>query len=483
MGAPEKIGYEEEDRQYQDDSIEGLRNGFIQKHKHQVLVLPTGGGKSVILKKMIDSARIKGSKVLFLVERRILAEQFSKHLDRAGIDHGILMSKHWRFRPQELVQVASIQTLEKMELFPSFDICFIDELHAAMRKSVVKLITSRPELKIVGATATPFHPAITKHFTNVVNVISMNDLVERGYLVPFKVFIAHEINTDGVKIVAGEFKKDELETRGRQIVGDVVADYIRLSNEVFGGYRKTICFSCGVAHGTELARAFNDHGINAVQISYKDTEEFKADVLAEFAKPDTDVKVVISTDILQRGFDQTDVEHVILAKPLKKSFSQHVQMVGRGARPHEGKSHCVIQDNAGNWLRFAEQWEELFHEGVKELTTGPDAKPKKEPTKREKELAKCPKCSMLWAGNSDICPHCGHVRPVVSNVSVLPGEMIEFTSGKKSKSKEFTAHDKQRWYSELLYLESTWNVKPNYAYALSTYVLTARILSIFSTTA
>ena len=34
-------------RDYQADSLDLLREGFVQRHKRQVLALPTGGGKSV----------------------------------------------------------------------------------------------------------------------------------------------------------------------------------------------------------------------------------------------------------------------------------------------------------------------------------------------------------------------------------------------------------------------------------------------------
>lgn len=460
-------------RPYQDESISQLRTGMKEGHKRQVLCAATGAGKSVIMVAMIEAALSKGSKIMFICERRILVEQFSKHLDSIGIDHGILMAKHWRFRPHVQVQIASAQTLERMESWPVFDIVFIDEIHAAMRKSIVNLLESRPNLRVVGATATPFNPLLGKHFTNIVNVITMRDLVEgveingvvEKYLVPFRVFIAKEIDTTGVKTVAGEWQKDELEVRGQQIVGDIVADYIRLANEVFGGPRKTICFSCGVAHGTELAQKFNEAGINAVQISYKDTDEYKADVLAEFAKPDTEVKIVISSDILTRGFDQRDVEHVILARPLKKSFSSHVQMVGRGARTYDGKTFCVIQDHSGNWLRFGDSWDELYHEGVSELSSRPDDKPRKEPSDKEKQAAKCPQCGAVWA-KSDCCPHCGYVRPVVNKVEAVPGEMVELTGSGKKKNGDITAEVKQSWYSQLLYLESTWNVKKHWSFAM-----------------
>lgn len=396
---------------------------------------------------MIDSAVAKGSRVMFICERRVLVEQFSKHLDFIGIDHGILMAKHWRFRPHDLVQIATAQTLEKMDSWPAFDVVFVDEIHACMRLSITKMLDSRPGLKVVGATATPFHKALPKYFSNIVNVITMRELVDGGFLVPFRVFAAREIDTAGVKVVAGEWQKDELETRGRQIVGDIVADYIRLSNEVFGGYRKTICFSCGVAHGTELAQKFGEAGINAVQISYKDTEEYKADVLADFAKADTDIKIVISSDILTRGFDQPDVEHVILARPLKKSFSSHVQMAGRGARPFLGKDFCVVQDHAGNWLRFLDSWNELYGSGVTELSAEPDSKSRKEPTEKEKNAAKCPRCSALWAGRSDTCLHCGYRRPVINRVESIPGQMIELSVAKPDK---YSSEYKRDWYQGMI---------------------------------
>jgi superfamily II DNA or RNA helicase len=289
----------------------------------------------------------------------------------------------------------------------------------------------------------------------------MAKLVEEKFLVPFRVFVAKEIDTAGLKVVAGEWKKDDLEKRGQQIVGDVVADYIRISNQVFGGYRKTICFSCGIAHGAELAQKFNEAGINAVQISSEDDEEYRDEVLKDFARPDSDIKVVISVAILSRGFDQSDVDYVILARPLKKSFSEHVQMVGRGARIHPGKELCVIQDNSGNWLRFADDWDKLYHDGVQELGQGQDAKPKKEPTQEQKDASKCPKCSVVWAGG-DTCLNCGHVRVKRNEVVAVAGEMVEIGATKR-KADQHTPEYKQEFYAQLLGYAEIKNYKPGWA--------------------
>ena len=435
-------------RPYQDQSIESLREGFRAKHIRQVLAAPTGSGKSVIAVAMIQSAIEKNSRVLFICERRVLVEQFSKHLDAIGIEHGILMAQHWRWRPNALVQVASAQTLERMSEWPKFDIVFLDELHVVMRKSVIAMIKAFPDTRIVGMTATPFNPKIPEHFTSVSNVVTMRELVDEGHLVPFRVFCAHEIDTKGIKVVAGEWQKDELQSAALKVVGDVVSDYIEISQSVFGRNSKAICFSAGIAHGAELVLKFNEAGVNAVQLTCNDDNDYKADVLSDFARFDTSIDMLISADILTRGYDQTDIQHVILARPLRKSFSSLVQMVGRGARPHEGKDFCVVQDNSGNWLRFRDSWEDLYHSGVTELSSLHDSKARKEPTEKEKKASKCPRCHALWPGNADTCTHCGYKREKRSLAVTVPGEMIEL--GSLPKKEKYSSEYKERFYQMLL---------------------------------
>lgn len=448
-------------REYQSDTIEKLRDGFRAGHKRQILSASTGAGKSVIMLEMVRAALEKGTRSIFICERRNLVDQFSTHLEREGIDHGIMMAGSFRFRPQELVQIASAQTLERMEAWPDFTLAFVDEIHASMRKSIIQMFDTRPGLRVVGATATPFHPLLPKYFSNVVSAPSMEQLVDMGFLVPYRVFVAKEVDTRGVHVVAGEWQKDELEDRGRKIVGDIVADYLRLSNDVFGRKSKAICFSCGIAHGTELEQSFQAAGINAVQLASGVDEQYKSDALREFAKPDSSIDMLISVDMLSRGFDQTDIEHVILSRPLKKSFSQHIQQIGRGARSHEGKSLCVVQDHTNNFLRFRDEWEKFFSEGVTELSSEVDKKPKKEPTELEKKQAKCPVCGALWPGSSDTCLNCGHTREKRNSVTEVPGEMLELSG---SKSEKYDSATKEAWYRQLLGYARTQGKKDGWAW-------------------
>ncbi|HRF88785.1 MAG TPA: helicase-related protein, partial [Pseudomonadales bacterium] len=283
----------------------------------------------------------------------------------------------------------------------------------------------------------------------IVNVVTMKELVDTGFLVPFRVFAATEPNMEGVKVVAGEWQREETEKRGLQIIGDVIADYQKIVNSVFSGNpQKTIVFSSGVGHGAELVKRFASIGLNFVQISYLDSEEYKTDVLKEFSKKSSSIDGVISTDILTRGFDQPDVAHVVVAKPLRKSFSQHVQMIGRGARPYAGKEFCVIQDNSGNWLRFADSFDELYHDGVKTLDSDADKRTRKEKTEKEKKEARCPQCMQVWTGKVQVCPTCGFMREKKNKKEEVAGVLTELEFGNKTK-KEQTQH-KEWWYKQLL---------------------------------
>lgn len=451
---------------YQPEIIQELRDGFKAGHVRQILSASTGAGKSVVMMEMVKLAVEKGKRVLFMCERRNLNLQFSGHLDRAGIDHGIIMDDSPKYNPSALVQVACIQSIERRKSLEFFDIMFLDEVHMMMRKSVIALMESRPKMKVIGATATPFHKLLGIYFTNTASAPPMAELIELGTLVPFVVFGAVQIDTNGVKVKGGEWDKEELGERGKLIVGDVVTDYMRLSQQVFGRNSKAICFSASISHGAELVNAFAAQGINAIQLASGVEAEFKSDVLLEFSKPESTIDVLISVDMLSRGFDQTDIEHVILAKPIKKSLSNHVQMMGRGARKHENKTRCLIQDHGGNWLRFEDDFYEFFHKGAESLIGKADKKEKKEPTEKKKKESVCPSCGAYWPARSDTCVNCGHTRVRRNEIINKPGEMLELTSPSKKKDKEFTFEIKQDWYSQFNYLENTWNVKKSWSYAM-----------------
>ena len=418
-------------------AIELLREGFAQGHRSQILAAPVGFGKTEVAIALLEAAKKKGTRSSMILDRIVLCDQTSQRLDKYGIDHGVLQSGHWRYRPGEYIQVCSAQTLEARGSVPDTKLLIIDECHCS-RKATNDLIKNNPHIKVVGLSATPLTKGLGKIYSNVINPITTKELVEKKLLTPLKVFISKEIDMKGAKKVAGEWSDAEASSRAMKIVGDVVAEWVKKTHEIYGKPVKTIVFCAGVEHGAELASRFREQGYNFVSISYRDDDQFKRDVIEDFSKPDTEIHGICAVDILTKGFSVDDVHIGISARPFSKSLSSHIQQMGRVMRTHSTKQFATWLDFSGNYLRFREDWEKIYESGIDELDDKGE-KPKKEPDEKEKKEAKCPACGALWPRGSDTCTNCGHVRERKSSVVSVPGEMQEL--GPMSRD------EKQAWWS------------------------------------
>ena len=410
-------------REHQQAVVDKLREGFEAGHRAQLLYAPTGFGKTEVAMSIMQATSANFKRAAMVMDRVVLVDQTSRRLTKYGIPHGVMQAQHWRFRPAERIQVCSAQTLEKRAEFPDTELLIIDECHV-QRRGVLEYIKGHPSIRVIGLTATPFTKGLGDTYTNVVGATSTGSLIEKGWLTPLKVFIAHEIDMSGAKKVAGEWSQDVAGERGMQITGDIVAEWVKKTHEIFNKPVKTVVFCCNVAHGRDLEKGFKAAGHNFVSISYKEEDDFKREAIEEFSKPDSTIQGLIATDILTRGFDVTDVMIGVSARPFSKSFSSHVQQMGRVMRPHPGKEFAVWLDHSGNYLRFRDDWDMLFTEGVTDLKDGGE-KAKKEPTEKAKKDSKCPRCQSLWIRGALSCSECGYIRPNLSMVASVPGEMRE----------------------------------------------------------
>lgn len=428
-------------RDYQEKAIDQLRDGFRAGHRAQILYMATGAGKTECAIALLEAARQKGTKAAMLLDRIVLCDQTSQRLDKYSIDHGVQQSGHWRYRPGELIQVCSAQTLEKRGSFPGLSLMIVDEAHNS-RTSINKFIESNENVKVIGLTATPFTKGLGNIYTNVVSPVTTKKLVDDGSLVPLRVFVAKEIDMEGAKKVAGEWSQAEATSRGKKITGDIVSEWVKKTHEIFGKPEKTIVFCAGVDHGADLQAKFQEQGYNFISISYRDDDDFKRQVIEDFNKPDSDIVGLIATDILTKGFDSPAVKIGVSARPFSKSLSSHIQQMGRVMRPYPGKKFALWLDHSGNFVRFRSDWEDVFENGVTELEDGKE-KAKTEPTEKEKQESKCPSCGALWPRGSDTCAHCGFVKQRKSLVLSVPGIMEEIGS--------MSRDDRQKWWSMAQY--------------------------------
>jgi DNA repair protein RadD len=404
-------------RDYQDAAVESLRNNILRAGiKNQILCMGTGSGKTVVAAYLADECNRKKRRMVFVVDRVALIDQTSATLDQYGIPHGVIQADHWRWRPWERIQVASIQTLARRK-WPDADLIVVDECHG-VHKAVVDRIGKRDTM-VIGLTATPFTKGLGKHYERVVSVITTNTLIAEKHLVPFRVFAASEPDMSGAKVVAGEWTDKEAAERSMPIVGDCVAEYLQHGEE-----RKFIAFGANVAHCEEIQRQFMAAGVICELYTYRTGDDARRDMVSEFRKPDSTIRGLVSVAALSKGFDVSDVGCIIMARPLKNSLAEHIQILGRGLRKHPGKVDCLVLDHSGNCVRFWDEMQDFFETGIVDLDDG--KRPEKKPAApKEKKSAKCPDCHCVHDA-APSCPACGYPYPrKASQVQHVPGTLKE----------------------------------------------------------
>lgn len=406
-------------REFQQRAHEALREGARQGHRCQVIMAPTGAGKTYLGLRIAHEALQRGRRAIFLCDRRTLINQTSETADRYGLrDHGVMMADHWRRRPDKPLQIASAQTISRRD-WPMADVLIVDECHT-MQSVWTKYIPTFDGM-VVGLSATPFSPGLGKLFTRLVNATTMHELTQTKVLTPMRVLSAKRPDMTGAKVNSrGEWDENEAAERGMAIIGDVVAEWLK-----HGQGRKTICFASNVDHCTQLVREFVEAGVMAAAFTYHTTDKERADLLTEYRNANSALRVLVSVEALSKGFDVPDVGCVIDCRPLRKSLSTAIQMWGRGLRssPETGKEDCILLDHSGNIIRFREDFEHIYFHGLDELDQGEKLDKKARGEDEEKEVKRCPICgySPFWKR----CMSCGHERRGSMPIEVEVGEMRE----------------------------------------------------------
>lgn len=412
-------------RPFQEVAHRELRVGFMAGQKRQIVMAPTGAGKTFLALRICNEALARGKRALFICDRKTLINQTSAVADSYGMPtHGILQADNPRMALWRPFQIASAQTIAARGLSDDFDVVVVDECHTVM-KAVVEFI-EQTKAAVIGLSATPFTKGLGKIYSRVINAATMDELTRSGVLVPMRILSCRRPDMTGAKTSGGEWTAKEAETRGLGIVGDVVAEWSKHAAGL-----KTIVFGPTVVHCEELVRQFNAAGIKAATFTALTPDDERAELLREYRKKDSELRVLVSVEALAKGFDVPDVGCVVDCRPLRKSLSTFVQMIGRGLRCAEGKTECVLLDHSGNVVRFADDFADVYFNGLADLDSG--ERLDKEVRKDEEKPSKnCPSCGFSPMGKR--CVRCGFepvVRSLVSHEEGKAEELDIFKGAKK----------------------------------------------------
>jgi DNA repair protein RadD len=415
--------------------VERIDREFVDGCRHIVAQAPTGFGKTIVgatlAKRNCDDRR----RTLFTVPALSLIDQTVEKFYAEGIhDIGVIQANHDLTNWSRPVQIASVQTLMRRQMPPA-DMIIIDEVHRWFDAYAEWLTGPWKHIPVIGLTATPWTRGLGKHFSKLIVGGTTQQLIEAGYLSKFRVFAPASPDLTGVRIVAGDFRDDDLSKAMDKsaLVADVVTTWIERGQD-----RPTLLFAIDRAHAKHLQQRFLEAGITAGYIdAYTDADERK---IIERQFHAGAVRVVCNVGCLTTGIDW-DVRCIILARPTKSEIL-FVQMTGRGLRVADGKHDCLILDHSDNHLRLGFVTD-IHHD---RLDDGRERQ-KAEPKAREALPKKCPKCSYLKAPKLLVCPACGFKPEPKCEVIHKDGELVEFSS--RSIPKPASNPERVEFYRQL----------------------------------
>ena len=396
----------------QQAAITGIYNYFSDKSGHPLVVIPTAGGKSIVLSAFIQGVlrQWPDQRILIVTHVRELIAQ--NHAEMMGLwpdaPAGIYSAGLRKREIGARVLFAGIQSIHRRAYeIQQCDLVLIDEAHLIPRASdtmyrrfLDTLARINPHLKVIGFTATPYrldsgmlHQGDERLFTDIAYEVSIRDLIDEGYLCPL-VSKATEVTLDvgGVGSRGGEFIAGELQAAvDRDPITKAAIDEVMAYGE---GRRSWLVFCAGVAHATHVAEAIRERGVSCATI-FGDTPAVERDrIIADFKRGE--IRALASMGVLTTGFNAPAVDLIAMLRPTK-SAGLYVQMAGRGTRLAPGKDNCLVLDFAGNVARH-----------------GPvDAVTPKRPSEAEgaPPTKICPGCDSILAAAVRECPDCGHLFP------------------------------------------------------------------------
>jgi len=344
-------------RDYQKSDIERIESAWTE-YNSILYQLPTGGGKSVVLSKIISDH--KDQKIIVFAHKRRLLTQLKQHLSNVGIKAGLLIASTAENMDSNVI-IVSIRTAVKDArlgklLERDWDMVVIDEARNSRTNSYDKVLKAieinNLNIKKLGCDATPYRKdkkRLDEHFECMVcSTETTASLIEKGFLAKYKTYVAPigEIEKE-VDEVANDYQQQQLSHYMRQ---PEYLNYVVEMYKQYGDNRQAIVFAVDKEHARNLKKVFVEQKVKGVEQidSSLSTEEIER-ITKSYEEKET--QILINVEMLTEGVDLPDTGVIVGARPTK-SLTLYLQMVGRGTRLKSDRSHLIVLDCCG--------WTEAF---------------------------------------------------------------------------------------------------------------------------
>ena len=343
-------------RDYQEDCLDAIEKNLSKEIRDQIIILPTGAGKTIIFSELI---RRKNLKTLVIAHRLELLEQAEEKLRFVApdIESGVFCGPRKELGKQ--VTIASIQSAYKHKellLEEDFELLIIDEAHHAAARTYLELMDylgfkdldkvrnnkASTSGIVLGFTATAKRgdrKALKRTFETIAYELQLEELVSRGFLArPKGLHVTVDIDLKDVETIMGDYKKLSLR---RVMTSGPAREIVAKTIKKFASDRKGIVFSCDIEHAKLLEEDIAQAGFKcAVVHSYVSLDRRKK-ALKDFSEGN--VQFLINPMILTEGFDCPIADCMINAAPTQNK-PLYIQKAGRVLRLHPEKKDALLVD-------------------------------------------------------------------------------------------------------------------------------------------
>lgn len=345
-------------RDYQEDCLLAIENNLSKNIRDQLIILPTGGGKTIIFSELI---RRKNLKTLIIAHRLELLNQAEEKLKFVApdIESGVFCGTRKELGKQ--VTIASIQSAsspKNRELFlkEDFELLIIDEAHHAPARTYLGLMdylgfkqldfvrnnkASQSGI-VLGFTATAKRgdrKALKRIFDEIAYELKLEHLVARGFLArPKGLHVTVDIDLEDVQTVMGDYKKLSLR---KVMTSDPARKIVAKTITKFASERKGIVFSCDIQHAELLKKDIENAGFKSAVVHSNVSLDRRKKALKDFSEGD--LQFLINPMILTEGFDCPVADCMINAAPTQNR-PLYIQKAGRVLRLHPEKEDALLID-------------------------------------------------------------------------------------------------------------------------------------------
>lgn len=420
-------------RDYQQDLV--ARTGQALRRSRRVLVvLPPGGGKTVIAAFIAQAFASRGQQTFFNCHRSELLKQTSGTFNDCGLPHSFIAAGRPMY-VNALTQVCSIDTLKNRILkLPQPKVVIWDECHHIGAAGWAAIMEAWPDAYHIGLTGTPWRldgTGLGEYFDEMVLGPTAAELIAMGNLAPYEIFAPGAPSMKGVRKQMGDYAKKDSEQRMREpkLTGDMISHWRQHADGLL-----TVGYAVNVAHSRFMTDQFNMAGIPSAHLDGATDDGERQSTIKDYA--DGKIKVLWNVGLFGEGFDLSawagkpvTIDAVILANPTQ-SLSKYLQESMRCMRPKPGKVGIIL-DHAGNSSRHG------FPDDVRDWSLDGNGGSKAANDNGPPPPVNCDGCfRQIKRPTPECCPNCGkRLLAEAKPIEVAEGELKKLTEADKKATR------------------------------------------------